>query len=257
MALSNHTMSIFEPRFASENEFGIANEDVRRQLAPTYELLTRVFNSYAHTPIEFRSDSPPRALYALNNGSRIVHLDTSGASYMQYTYQFAHELGHILTNFHLSEGVVEFHWFEEVLAELASHYVLAEYAKQPPCICGYKAQQWKDYIKSNYDPLQEKLKKKHKLSIDDPIAPWFSRNESLLKKKSTMRSLNWWIAWHMYPYFNQNPEVFWRACGLLNRWNIKENRNFEQYLASWESVLKQRGRDTRPIAVFRFLFFNK
>lgn len=257
LVLSSPTMAEFETRFASVNEFGVANQTVHRQLAPTYELLTGVFDRHLLRPIEFRRNSPPRVLYQMNDGYRVVHLNTSGAKYQQYTYQFAHELSHILTNFHLSEGVEKFKWFEESLAELASYYVLSEYAKQPPYIGGYTALQWQNYLKTNYDQLEQELKTARGLSIDDPIAPWFPKNERHLKKNATMRDLNWWMAWHMYPYFNQNPEIFWGACGLLNRWNVKKDRNFEQYLASWESVLKQRGRDTRPIEVFRFLFFNK
>ena len=132
MAMSNLAMADFEPRFASVNEFGVSNQDVQRQLAPTYELLTGVFDRHLLRSIEFRRDAPPRVLYRLNNGHRIIQLNTSSTRYMQYTYQFAHELSHILTNFHLSEGVEKFKWFEETLAELASYYVLSEYVKQPP-----------------------------------------------------------------------------------------------------------------------------
>lgn len=206
----------FQPRFASENEFGVSNQDVTRQLVPTYRLLTGLFDRQPHRPIEFRRDSSPGVRYRLDNDHRVIQLDARGTSYQQYTYQFAHELSHVLTNFHLSDRVLRFKWFEETLAELASFYVLAEYAKKPPSICGYTSHQWQVFLNSNYDKLEQDLRTTRGLSIDAPIAPWFSRNESYLKENSTMRDINWWMAWHMYPYFDQNPAIFWQACGMLN-----------------------------------------
>ena len=248
--------SLNKARFTSLNEFGVPNQTVLRQLTPTYELLTDVFGRRLLAPIEFRQESPPRILYRLKDGHRVIQLNTSGTEYRQYTYQFAHELGHMLTNFHLSEGVRKFQWFEETLAELASYYVLSEFVKQPPSIGGYTGQQWQNYLKANYTRLEKELKKSQGLAIDDPIAPWFPRNEHRLMNDSTMRDINWWMAWHMYPYFKHSPEVFWQACGQLNTWDIEHNENFKEYLDSWEFVLNQQNQDVLPVEVLRFLFFD-
>ena len=227
-----------ELRIDPQSDFqGPAHHFIESQLRPTLQVLTEAFGRDPGFPIEVyrRQDFPHVSLVS---GVQRVGITASEGFWMQYNYQFAHEVGHILTNWQLSKNN-RFKWFEETLAELASLYVIAVYAKDSPYDF-YTGQQWAVYLASLHEQQERDRRAQFGLAPDAATLSWYARFRPQMEDNPTIRSLNFAIAFELLPHFVQDPEL-WKACGYLNRWDTSRNGNFQDYLKSWTLTLARNG----------------
>ena len=226
---------------------------IELQLAPAMTRLTQAFDKEAGFPIEVyrRTDSPKVDLV---NGVQRIGVTASESDWMRYTYEFSHELGHVLTNWQLNRNE-RYRWFEETLSELASIYVIGSYVAQPPSDM-FTTEQWRDYLSSVRSRYEKERLDVFGIPADTNAASWFPGLHSQMEKNSIMRSLNAGIAYELLPHFLEKPSL-WKACGYLNQWDTSENESFGDYLSSWILLLAQHGQDVETAQlVARLLYGN-
>lgn len=226
---------------------------IELQLAPALIRLTEAFEKEAGFPIEVyrRTDFPKVDLV---NGVQRIGVTASKSFWMRYTYEFSHELGHVLTNWQLNRNEST-KWFEETLSELASIYVIASYAAHPPSDM-FTTDQWRDYLATVRSSYEKQRLEVFRISPSAKAASWFPRVHSQMEKNSLIRSLNAGIAYELLPHFLAKPSL-WKACGYLNRWDTSQNQSFGDYLSSWILLLAQHGQDIEtPHLVSRVLYGN-
>ena len=163
----------------------------------------------------------------------------------QYVYQFSHELCRILTHFD-SYKKHKHKWFEESLCELASLHVLrslAEDWKVDPPSEVFEA----SAFARNHQTYAEKVEKKYPLPSKSDLSGWLNRNIDLLEHNSTCRDLNRVVAVSLLSNFRQNPAL-WRDCRWLNRWDVRKDSTFSEYLNSWTDCLRKHDPKQEPRA---------
>src|SRR5882672_843798 len=105
-------------------------------------------------PIQVQPDGGPITLFRrAKDGSIIVKLNTSGRLWAQYSFQFGHELCHIMCGF--DDNDTGNLWFEESLCELSSLYTLRrmgeEWKTHPPYA------NWKSYAPHLTEYAQKRI----------------------------------------------------------------------------------------------------
>ena len=230
---------------------GPAHHYIESQLQPALQVLTEAFGREPGFPIEvYRRWDTPRV--DLVSGVQRLGITASEGYWMQYSYQFAHEVGHILTNWQQSQNY-RYKWFEETLAELASLYVLTVYAQDSPYDF-YTGQQWAAYLASVRQQQERDRHTQFGLAADAAALSWYSRFRPQMEENPTIRSLNFGIAFELLPHFVQDPDL-WKACGYLNQWDTSSNHNFRDYLKSWTLTLaRNRERVDAADLVTRLLY---
>ena len=150
------------------------------------ELLTRLPKKLSVPIVVTHTDSNPVALYERGkNGEYRVQLHASEANWHLYTYEFAHELCHILSNYeeNAGPGTSRYNqWFEETLCETASLFTLknlaATWKDAPP------APDWSketDKLNRFFDLL---IAEGHRqLPPHSPLAVWLASNEERLRRE--------------------------------------------------------------------------
>jgi len=181
-------------------------------------------------PIVLFKRGPEREYY--------VRLDTGGNLWAQYSYQFAHEMCHILCTYRETQSSAN-KWFEETLCELASLYALRQMAQtwktKPPYA------NWKGYA-PRLGEYAQKVIDKSALPKDQTLAQWYVANAEKLRKSATQRDLNNVAAAALLPLFEKEPE-HWAAVEYLNAGNLKGDEPLEQHLKNWhdQAPAKHRG----------------
>ena len=189
---------------------GPTHHYIELQLHPTLQLLTEAFGRDPGFPIEvYRRWDKPKV--DLESGVHRLGITASENYWMRYSYEFAHEVGHILTNWQLSKNH-RYKWFEETLAELASLYVIAVYAIVSPYDF-YTGQQWAAYLASVRQKRERGRRAQFGLEADAAALSWYSRIRPQMEENPTIRSLNGGIAFELLPHFVQDPEL-WKASGI-------------------------------------------
>ncbi|GAG03367.1 unnamed protein product, partial [marine sediment metagenome] len=104
-------------------------QNIQKLLLSAGNELWKHFPGRRLRPIIIRhSDSGPIVLFRQGPaGEYIVKLDAEGRHWAQFTYQFSHELCHVLTNYE-KKASPKNRWFEESLCEMASMFVLRRMA---------------------------------------------------------------------------------------------------------------------------------
>lgn len=139
-------------------------------------------------PISIRHDAKqgPIVIYGTGaDGECRVLLNVEGTYWSQFSYQFGHEMCHILCNYR--DGNKANLWFEESLCETASLFVLRQMAQtwktKPPYA------NWKSYAEKLQEYAENRLKETEKLG-DSTFAQWHQRNEPDLHKTGVNRAKN-------------------------------------------------------------------
>lgn len=144
----------------------------------------------------------------------------------QYIYQYAHELGHVLSNW--EDARTRFKWFEEALSELASLHTL-------------RANNRHDYANRELGKYAAQRAKITDFDATGRVSDWYPYAIVQLGQNSTIRELNGAIACELLPYFESDPTL-WESVAHINKWNEKSN-DFRSYLDNWEGEL---GRNKLP-----------
>lgn len=229
----------FDPHFLSTDWNGPSIDRVRQELNPTYELLMTAFNrTYIPEQLQLlRGGNWPRVELHYVNGNAVqrIRLATHRYFFQQYTYQFAHELGHVLTNWEDTPSR-DYKWFEETLAELASAYVIRKFSQSAPN-ASFTASSWDAYFDLIYDEYDKDLQSNYGIASTDKLTTWFAEHEPAMRASSVIRALNWGVAREMFSFFLTDTSA-WEAAGYINRWDVSQNATIYAYLESWRQVLK-------------------
>ena len=188
---------------------------LREDVSPVIE----VRNRHPHGPmIVYR---PPRQTVYW------VMLRTTGTYWAQYSYQFAHEFCHLLSNYERLEGSANA-WFHESICELASLFTLRSMAMTWTTDAPYP--NWTDYANALWDYAEGRLS-----TVRDAIpgeaegSLWLQSHEAEARIDPYIREGNLIIAARMLPILERHPEG-WNAIRVLP----VSNAPIDQYLALWK-----------------------
>lgn len=172
------------------------------------------------------------------NGEIRVKLNSAGTLWAQYSFQFAHELGHVLCRY--DEDTHRNKWFEESLCEMASlfalHRMTESWKTAPPF------PNWKDYAPHLRKYADERIAKAQ-LPAGTTLAAWYAERVEAFSKNATERDNNTVIAAALLPYFDENPER-WAAVWYLNVETHTPAFTFRDYLTAWR---KNTPRNLQPV----------
>jgi hypothetical protein len=180
-------------------------------------------------PIEVaRSQTDPITLFERSPAGEIrVRLNVEGRHWAQFSFQFAHEMGHILCGY--AEYPNPNKWFEETVCEAASLFALGRMAEtwktEPP----YPS--WKDYAAS-LQKYRDERAARAALPAGTTLAAWVREREPSLRQDGTQRELYLVMAAAILPLFEQTPEG-WAALATLNAVRGDAKRSFRDYLRDW------------------------
>lgn len=190
-------------------------------------------NRHLDTVIIKNAEQGPISLYERDpSGDYVVLLDVNGNYWSQLTYQFSHEICHLLSNYDLApNNVSKQQWFEESLCESFSLFTLSKMADQweehPPY------PNWKDYAPDFRKYLDDMLKEPHR-SLAPNLAAWYQENKATLEADPVAqeRVLNEKIASHLLKIFSEHPES-WAAINYINLGDDSKDKSLQRYLQDW------------------------
>lgn len=199
------------------------------------ELMSRLPKKLSVPIVVTHTDGNPVALYGRGeNGEYRVALHAKEENWHLYTYEFAHELCHILSNYeeNARPGASRYNqWFEETLCETASLYTLKNLAVT-----------WKNFPPSpNWSKETEKLNRFFDLLIAEghrqlpphaPLSDWLMSNEERLRQNPYLREKNEVVANLLLPLFQRNPEN-WSSLSYLNLDPGDARGSLQDYLRNW------------------------
>lgn len=216
--------------------FGASEQDVRRLLESAGRELCRHFPDCELEPILVtRGRQGPITLFERNEQRQIVvRLDTEGTYWSQYSYQWSHELCHILCRYR-ADGQ-DNKWFEETLCELASLYVLRRmsesWANEPPY------PNWRDYRHALRKYADDVIASREQIPLPE-LAAYYARHAGTLRRTPTDRDRNGAIAAALLPLFEESPE-HWEAVHWLNAEPAPPGLSFAEYLRRWRQAVPER-----------------
>ena len=220
-----------------EKGWNVDLDNVRAVLLAAAGELWKHFPERELKPIIVEPAGGPITLYARGpKGEYQVKLATGGLLWSQYTYQFAHELCHILCNY--DDDPSRCKWFEETLCELASIFVLrrsAETWKEKPPYAN-----WKDYAKALASYADDRIKGAP-LPTGKTLAEWYKENADALAKDPVDRAKNTIAAVQLLPIFEKAPD-HWEAVTWLNTEKMTEAHTFAEYLKAWRANAPEKHR---------------
>jgi hypothetical protein len=142
---------------------------------------------------------------------RLIFLSAYGDYYLQYIYQFSHELCHFMVP---SEVCDSFRWFEETLCQAMSWFILQRiFDKQvvPPCReLAYLYPTIEGYIADDM---------RNRYSLNGISLPnYIAQNQDYLRGNYYDRQMNAAIAYGIYPLLMEYPEL-WAIVLHLHKLN--------------------------------------
>lgn len=211
-----------------ENWGDAHRRDIKKLLENVASHLTRHLRAEASVLLEVRNweDDPMILIRQQGQTSYWIMLSTMGKRWAQYSYQFAHEFCHLLSDYECLEGSAN-NWFHESICELASLFTLRSMATtweaEPPY------PNWSSYSNSLWHYAEERVNTVRKeLPGDDEMGLWLRNYESKGRLDRYLRKENRIIALRMLPLFEQYPEG-WNAIRLLPRSDVSIGPYIEQW----------------------------
>lgn len=218
-------------------------EDVTKVLLSVYNQLTKhiVVDSCISVSVEHntRQNGTPKTPFALNDqGDYVVLLTAYDRRWAQYSYQFAHEMTHVLLRSKLVGSTPRFGknaWLDESLAETASLYTMRAMAKDwvrnPPY------SNWSTYSSS----LAEYVDDRYKQDLAQPVdgksldtAGFVQKNSDRLRSKNSIYSDDYYLATRLLPLFEKHPEG-WNAIRYMYVSDHDFDRDLGSLLQNWQS----------------------
>lgn len=160
-------------------------------------------------------------------GEYHVLLRARDSNWAHYAYEFAHELGHILTHYdrHASQPHAARHqWFEEAVCEMLSVYALRRLAAQAPDDFGAPYAAFADRVLG--EPHRRAA-----LGLD--LAAWLRDNEAALRADPYQRARNEVVTMRLLEIFGRGSRL--RALAYLNLPATPEPASFREYLEDWHA----------------------
>jgi hypothetical protein len=154
-----------------------------------------------------------------------VLLRARGANWAHYAYEFAHELGHILTNYerHARDPLAARHqWFEEALCEMLSVHALRRMAARAPDAAGAPYAGFADLV----------LGEPHRRAAHGmDLATWLRDNEAALRADPYQRKRNEAATMRMLEIFARESRL--QSLAYLNLGETPVPATFRAYLEEW------------------------
>jgi len=170
----------------------------------------------------------------------LIYLNTKDKRWSQYSYQFAHEYCHHLIESDFINSFDQFGWFEESLCELASIHSIKNMAHvwqtKPPY------DNWREYSESLDEYAEEVLNRKSN-NIDIPLSTWIVENLENLSKDRYQREKNCLVATNLFDLFQKTPTL-WNTVTCINKIEINEQMNFQEFLDAWENLITDDGKES-------------
>ena len=215
--------------------------DIQKVLESAGGELWQFFPNRKLPPIIVKhGNNGPIALFKKGpNGEHIVQLDVEGRHWSQFAYQFAHELCHILTNYHPAESKKN-KWFIESLCETASIYALRRMAESWKTSPPYP--NWASFAHHHREYADDvHVKKELRLAPGATLGPWYRKNAAILRKQATLRETNKVPASALLSLLEADPAA-WNAIGSLNLSIPDKDDTFEDFLGDWHTRAPVRGK---------------
>ena len=165
-----------------------------------------------------------------------IWLNTKDMRWAQYTYQFSHELCHMLSNYEQRFEKPN-QWFEESICEMASFFTLRSmklaWTVSPPC------PEWQSYGESllEYEALLL-AEVGGKMPNDATWGEWISEHENQSRDCPYRRLENRVIALRILPLFEDYPQG-WNAIRRLP----ESEERLGAFLAQWEDAVDPQDRN--------------
>lgn len=166
-----------------------------------------------------------------------VHLATGNMFWAQYTYQFAHELCHILCNCDQHHRG-RHQWFEEALCETSSLYVLSTrrqaWETNPPYpnwkSWGIHFEQYLDHILAD--------RARH-LPPDVTMRLWLKSNLPQLETERGLTDRSKLVAVYLFAIFQDEPDG-WESLNWYHPDDKDSALDFEAFLHAWKARVPAR-----------------
>lgn len=226
-------------RVAAQGWGDAAPEDIEKVLRSAGDALVSNVPGLKLPPIEVSRAKAgyPIVLYERGPAGEIrVKLDVEDRRWAQFSFQFGHEMGHIVCGY--AEYPNPNHWFEETICETASLFVLGRMAESWKTKPPYP--NWKGYADALKKYREERVSKEA-LPEGTSLADWFRPREASLRKDGTQRTLNLTMAIALLPLFEESPGS-WEAMGTLNAVKGDATRTFAQHLKDWSRSTPEKHR---------------
>ena len=170
--------------------------------------------------------SAPMVLFERTpRGEHQVLLRARGTNWAHYAYEFAHELGHILTHYgrHAREPYAARHqWFEEAVCEMLSVYALRRLAARAPDDFGGPYAGFADLV----------LGEPHRRAARGmDLAAWLRTNEAALRADPYQRMRNEAVTMRLLEIFGSESRL--EALAYLNMSDAAAPASFRDYLEEW------------------------
>jgi hypothetical protein len=170
-------------------------------------------------------------------GEYRVRLDTGDNLWSQWTYQFAHEFGHILSNY--DDVAHANHWFEETICEVASLFVLQRLAETWSKDASPAS--WRKYAPELHKYAEARIAKA-RLPENTELPQWYEANARSLARTGYERDKNTLVAVQLLPLFDKAPE-HWEAITWLAKAKKGHGESFAEFLKAWQGHCPEKHRD--------------
>lgn len=193
---------------------------------------------------EHPSGSPAIWLHDDGSSTAWIIVDIGERAWSQLSYQFGHELGHVLANSwqaHANPGGPS-QWLEESIVEAFSFFGLgrlaANWERQPPFPndngYGVALASYRKSALQGYDRLAAEQG-----GIAD-WAAWYRRHRTGIEAGDGLNAFARACSSKFVAAFEQNPACI-EALGALNRWPNRSRLPLSDYLEQWEASCHELG----------------
>jgi len=222
----------------SDADWGNARTDeVQQVLAAAAAELMALFPS--REPLRIRvspTTSSPMVLFQrTREGAHQILLRARDRLWEDYVYEFAHELGHVLTNYgrHAREpGLLRHQWFEEAVCDMIALHALRTVARRAEAgqlnspLLAARAVEMHAFAGTL-------LRAPHRSSLHvADMSAWLRMHETTLRTNPYMRIRNEEIAARLLEIFERDPAGFVAVLGL-NASTGPAPASFREYLTEW------------------------
>ena len=247
--------------FLQKDVWGDAvNENVQAVLQSVFNVFSNIYGSEyilrKNKSTIIKRASLPRTLTDLS----AIHLETKDRFWCQYMYQFAHELYHYTCGD--PAEYVRHQWFEEMIAEMHSLYVLDAVADKWETDPPYP--NWSSFTPSIREYYDNAVRNDDIGMNDRELARFFKENRVILEKKPYIQfhkttkvlderaddeSIRLASAFSpiLYKEVFKKDNNAWEALKVVHEMGRCEDLSFEEFINEWHS----RCDDTRKGAVYK------
>lgn len=183
------------------------------------------------------TDFVPRIRYrSTRRDPFVIQLTARNRRWSQYSYQFSHELCHILCDYERLGEDNPNGWFHEALCELASVFVLRRMADRWPTSPPYP--NWAGYAGALAHYADEAMTRdERRLPAGIALPEWISSEEAVLRADRYRRDYNAIVAYALLPIFEAYPGG-WNSVSCLPT----STGCFRDYIQDWRSAVSETDR---------------